>query len=570
MATLIINNEEVQLGNNKVVLSKSAYPLNDWNFRTVQFSERVNIPYVPFIEFKKYYDFKYKDNGQIVFNGTAMLMEKFNDMTMDVVLLDQSVKLFALMNNKLTVLELDSEDFIFNSSEYSNKKELNDSIWTWSADSTHENRILANNIQSGNLAFSRPYFSIKRLLEKIFDVDKWSYVLSENANLLDKLIISSNHKQFYFTSFEKIVSIDSNISGTYNIDISTPEFLKTDTLTGLYTLNLTYDSVLRIRGFIEVSNDCILQLNGLSSSSTDTLIETFILNKGRFYYDITSSEFATDDTTFNVTFNVLGNADVIFEDVYVYSLIEEQKFGNISLANFVDFKVKTYDNVPDISQKDLFKNCLTLIGGFLTTDNLRKQIKINSLNELFRLNSYDWSSKFVENSEKETSLTGYAKTNYLLFNNSDSKPFNQGRGVFEIVNETLNDSNEIYTSIFEASGEVEINSNLISDNVIYNDIERLNEFNALIGYYETITNYTIVKFDLLNWNNILTNYYDNFIRAIQKGSIIEANFILNKSDYFNFDFTKLVYINQLKATYYVLNIDSYIENEETKLILLKA
>ena len=570
MATLTINNENVQLGNNKIALSKSAYPLSDWNFRTVQFSERVNIPFVPFIDFKKYYDFKHKDNGQIVFTGTAMLMEKFNNMTMDVVLLDQSVKLFASMNNKLTSLELDSEDFIFNISEYASKKELNNSVWLWSADSTHENRILANNIQSGNLAFSRPYLSVKRLFEKMFDVDKWSYLLSDNANLLDKLIISSNHKQFYFTSFEKIISINSNVSGTYNIDISSSDFLKTDTVTATYTLNLTYDSMIRIRGFIEASNDCILQLNGLSSSSTDTLIETFVLNKGRFYYDVTSSEFATNDATFNVMFNVLGNASVTFDDVYIYTLIEEQKFGNISLANFVDFKVKTYDNVPDISQKELFKNCLTLTGGFLTTDNLRKQIKINSLNELFRLGSHDWSSKFVENSDKETSLSGYAKTNYFLFNNSDNKPFNQGRGDFNIINETLNDSKEIYTSTFEASGEVEINSNLISDNIIYSNLERLNEFNVFVGYYDAVTDYTIAKFDLLNWNNILTNYYDNYIKAIQKGSIIEANFILNKSDYFNFDFTKLVYISQLKATYYVLNIDSYIENEETKLILLKA
>ena len=59
------------------------------------------------------------------------------------------------------------------------------------------------------------------------------------------------------------------------------------------------------------------------------------------------------------------------------------------------------------------------------------------------------------------------------------------------------------------------------------------------------------------------------MKAIQKGEMIEAKFNLNKSDFFLFDFSKLVYIAQKKSIFYVLNIGNYIENELTDVTLLK-
>jgi hypothetical protein len=231
--------------------------------------------------------------------------------------------------------------------------------------------------------------------------------------------------------------------------------------------------------------------------------------------------------------------------------------------------VKTYDNLPDIVQKDLFKHCLVPVGGFFTSDNFRKLLTINSVMPLSKLGAIDWSSKFIEDSESEEPLEGYGKTTYYTYDNSDLKPSNLGRGSFNIVNETIPDATNIYESIFAASQEVVITNTMI-DNTIYDDTERINEINTLIGYYEVQGGYTVARFEQLNGNSVLSNYYTNFITAIQRGEIMEARFNLNKSDFFLFDFTKLVFLQQKKSVFYVLEIGNYSENELTDVTLLKT
>ena len=82
--------------------------------------------------------------------------------------------------------------------------------------------------------------------------------------------------------------------------------------------------------------------------------------------------------------------------------------------------------------------------------------------------------------------------------------------------------------------------------------------------------YTVARFENLNGNNVLSNFYTNFITAIQRGEITESKFNLNKSNYFLFDFTKLVYLQQKQSVFYVLNIGNYSDNELTDITLLKT
>lgn len=567
MATILIEGKEVN-ARSKVVLSKQVYPQSDWNSRTIQFSENVTIDYVPFIKFNKYYNFVYKDNSQILFNGFAILLERNKKETLSIQLLDKSKLLLDFMtDNKLTALDLDSQDFIFNTTSYNNLKQLNATIWLWSADNTHEKRTLANSILSGNLAYSRPYFSVKRLFELILNNLKWKYTLSDNALLFDKLILSSNHKDFYFTSYEKLFSFNQ-FANTYNFNFTNYDFIKTDSLSSNTVLSLNYDSQIRLRGNIYAEKDCVLNIVCVSSLSTDSITESYTINKGLNYYDLTSAILKTDDTTYNVSINIVANCNIETSDLLVYTKIKEEAFGDISLANFTDFKVKTYDNIIDLTQIQLFKQCLALVGGFFTTDNLRKKIKINSLNELFRLNSIDYSNKFVEQSENISSLDGYAKKNYFGYNTSDNK--NIANNYFSINNDILIETKDVFNCIFEASNEVVINSDTLLDNVIYSNLERLETYNILLAYYENINDYSVARFDKLTGANIFKTYYDNYIKAIQKGEVFDADFYLSKSDYYNFDFTKLIYIEQLQTTFYVLEINNYIENENTSLKLLKV
>ncbi len=574
MAQLIIQNEVVELGNNKLVFSKSGYSFEDWITKDIPYSERVTLPetsllnsifFRPFSpnitgqKFSKLYSYKYKDNGKIVSSGVAKLL-RFNDnKEYEVQLLDSSFELFENLKNNLNQLDFESSDFVFNTTNYNTLKLLNSSAWIWAASSMHEDKILSKNILSGNLAFSRPLFSVKRLIEKMFLVNGWSYDLGVNTDAFDTLIISAQNA-FVFTSYEKSFT---GAESAGNIDLSSPDFIKTDSLTGTDILNITYNTKLRFRGNADADNDFILQID-VTGSKPQT--QTFILNNGSHGYDLTTNEYTAGDA---ITISLIGTGNVTFTNFLIYTIIDENDFGTMSTATFTDFKVKTYDNLPDIIQKELFKNCLVKIGGFFNSDNFKKTITINTVLSLSKLGAKDWTDKFIEDNESVFPLENYGKINYFSYDNSDLKPSNLGRGTFDVDNETLEDIKTIYTSIFAASAEVEITDTMI-DNTVYDDTERINEINNLIAYYEVSGAYTVARFEDLNGNNVLSDYYSNFIAAIQRGEITDSKFNINKSDYFLFDFTKLVYLQQKRSTFYVLSVSNYSENELTNIILLKT
>ena len=566
MAQIEINNTEIELGTNRIVLNKESFSVENWESKKIDFSESLTVPRINFMKFNTLYDFKYKENGSIVFIGIAILLSETKTES-EIILLDNSISLFDSMNENLNKLELDSQDFVFNLTEYAAKKVLNSSIWLWSAANNHTEKILSKNILSNNLAFSRPFFSCKRLLELIFDVKKWTFETSLKSELLNKLIISSNHETFYFTSYEKTFNETIVNTGLSLIELDSYSFIKTDSIISTYTLSLNYKTNIRFRGYITSDSEQILQIVATSSAATNSETQNFTINKGRNYYDLTSNEFETIDSTYDLDFNFIGSGSLILEDFRIYTLINEIDFGTMSLANFTDYLVKTYDNIPNISQKDLFKNCLAQIAGVFKTDSLRKKIKINSLGELSKLSSLDWSNKFIENSEKKVSLDSFGKNNYFNYNNKENSSL--GRGLFTIENDTLINSKIVFSSIFGACSEVLINTNSISDFAVYNDTERINTFNCIISYYENVAAYSIARFNLLNGNNILIDYYKNITQAVQNGEILEVEIILNNSDFFNFDFTRTIYIKSLKATFYILKINNYIHNTQCELIMLR-
>jgi hypothetical protein len=574
MAVLTIDNYEIELGNSRLVFSKSGYSFEDWITKELPYSERITLPesgllnqifFRPYSseitgkKFSKFHTFKYKDNGKIVFSGVCKLLKFNSNRQYEIQLLDSSFELFENLKEKLNQLDLESYDFTFNSTAYNTLKVLNSGVWIWSASSTHQEKILSNNILSGNLAYSRPFFSAKRLIEKIFSINGWSYELGLNTSMFDKIIISAKDK-FYFTSFEK--SFTGTLTAS-SFNLTSPVFIKTDTLTGSTTLNLTYKSKIRLRGSANAENDMLITITGTGAKPQT---QTFVINKGLFDYDITSNDFEAGTA---VTISFTGTGSLVLENFLIYTIIDENNFGTMSSAIFTDFKVKTYDNLPNIVQKDLFKHCLVKIGGYFSTNNFNRKLTINSVKSLSKLSAIDWSLKFIEDSENTIPINGYGKINYFTYDNSKDNPETLGRGTFDIDDETLKESETIYKSIFAASAEVTITDKMI-DNFIYDNNERVNEINTLIGYYEEIGAYTVARFEDLNGNNLLSNYYSNFVKAIQRGEIIECKVNLNKSDFFLFDFTKLVYIKQKKSIYYVLNIGNYIENELTELRLLKS
>ena len=225
MVTLEINNVVVDLSENAIALTKKAYPDSDWLIRDIMFSERLRLPQTSELDklfyrlydlgietnkFGKYYDFKYKDGSTIIFAGKAKLLGFNSNREYELQLLDSNVGLFANMEDSIKRIDFESSDFVFNLTAYSNLKTLNSSVWIWAAANMHESRELVKNVLSGETAFSRPFFSIKRLLEGCFGANSWQYELSNNSLQFMHLIELVHYKKIFMLATKNMAPAQNN------------------------------------------------------------------------------------------------------------------------------------------------------------------------------------------------------------------------------------------------------------------------------------------------------------------------------------------------------------------------
>jgi len=581
MAKLYIENLEVELGDQRLVFNKKGEYANNWLAKNVTYSERIRLPesgtlnflfqrpQAPSIIADKFTSrsFKYIEAGTTMFSGDCHLLEFSEVSGYELQLVDKAMLLFKQLDNLLHDIDFEASDFIFNTVAYDNLKLLNSSVWLWAADSRHENKSYDNTVLSGNLAFSRPFFSVKRIVEEVLDSNKWSYSLSDASAFFDELIFS-HEGAFLFTSYEKTFNEVLVVNGLEQLNLLGYSFIKTDNIAGTNTLRLNFDSRIRLRGMIISDVDLEFDVIG-STNSGDELRQKFLISKGANNIDFTSEVYKTVNPAYNLTFQFIGTANVELKDFLMYTIIDENKFGDVDIAGFVDFKVKTYDNLPKLTQSQILKHCLVSVAGFFNTDKYRRKLNINSLLQVNKLGALDWSNKFIENTLVAKPVVNYGRKNYYNYKDSDVKADAVGRGEFFIESIDNKTIVSIYESVFEASPEAIINGITMLYNDTYNDTERINNFNSLLGYIVVDGTHTVARFDKLNGNRLLTNFFKNFISALKKGKLYDGRFLLNKTDFLSFDFTKPIYIKHLKSVFFVLDLGEYIEYRESTLILLK-
>lgn len=590
MTTLEIENIQIDLLNEPISLNKQAYAIENWAKQPLNFSDVVKLPETNIVrqifqrpgapeivadKYNKYYKFKYKDFSTILFSGNALLIS--SNQEVEIQLLDESMVFFDNLNKKLNKLDFESSDFVFSSVEYDLKKISNSSVWIWPAVAMHENRNVNNTILAGGavdakLKFSRPMFNSIRLFEQIALTNKWRFDYPVEIAAAEMLALSANHSKFYVTSYQKTLTQTINGSGSVTgLDINDFIYNVVAASTSLNINNIS--TKFRLRGSITATEDSTLIINGLSTpSGTDAQKQEFLISKGTFDYDITSNLFKTTENNNNIDFSIVSTGNVTFNNALLYSIIEEQDLGALSGNNLVGYRVKAFDNMPDLTQLALIKELFTMFGAYFNTENFKNTIKVDSYLRLNKNNSLDWSDKFIEDTEMISGKLGnFGQTNYYQYDNDDTIPEQTGRGQFLVNNGTLIDINTTYKSNFSASNDVEIDSLDMADFNIYDNDERINDLNPRILFYQLDTGrgITYATFRQLSGDNLLNNYHKNITDSLYNITVLEADFNLNRTDFFTFDFTKTVYIKKFKSTFLVLSINEYIEGKPSKVRLLK-
>lgn len=470
-------------------------------------------------------------DSYFLFNGAGFLSEAGN--TWRFQLADKSKVLFDDMKKKLNELDLESDDFVYGSSAYNELREKTESVWIWPIVQMHES-VIATDLQ-----YLRPHFRMWNLLQNIFD--SRGYSLDFDTDLIQGLGIQSNSKDFLFTSYQK------TLNGLSIGDLSSNDHSNLVTTT-FFTIDVgTNKTAFRLRG----------TANSIGESKITFNDDEIILSDGENVYDETTSELEGV-----VTIGLTGNVN--FVDTLLYTIIKESSFTDLAAFNPSGFLVKTYDNMINVSQIDLFKDALIYTNSIIVPDNLRAEINIKSLNRLNPQNKVDWSEKFIDKSDSvKSALGGLSQKNLLTYKNG------VGDFHFNTQIDHIKDEDDYIKLRYSGSPDKE-------DYAVYNvyETEVVDEVTNNVRADGSELRIVFVdgyngKFTPVNWTNIVQNYYSNYFESLRKPRQLTAKFNLKKLDVVGFDPLELVYLDQFNSNFIIESINNYIVGREVTVKLLK-
>lgn len=587
---LEIDGKEADLGNNIIAITRQSINLSNLSLRRIDITNRLQLPKSN--QNQEIFESadRIETNGDgmdkirtakiidqfFIFNGIGFLNEA--NSVYNFQLSESSKELFENLSEKINRLSFDQYDFTFNNTSYNNLKLITDNVWVWPIIAMHEDKTEdKTRFTSGDagLTYSRPCFYFNKVLTDAFEAQGWTIEL--DTDIIDNLCFSSNAERFYVTSYQKTLDETLILSGEENIDDLNINDFENNVTTASTTINIgTTPTTFRLRGNIESDTDTIIKFISTSSPSGKQQTKEFNVKSDQSYIDLKTSTFkpSSSDTSVSIQVTIEGTGNFTFNDTLLYSIIEEQDLGDISSNSLIGYRVKAFDNMPDKEQVDLFRDAIKITNSIIEPDSFNKIIRLRSLKNLSKLNSYDWSEKFDADDGSFTitnRLTGYAKTNYLIYDNDDTVQSDLGEETFLINNESLPDIADVIKLEWGASEEVEIEnqSKTIASFEIYDDTERINDINDRLIYIENQTTYTTGRFLQLDWRSLKVNYYQNWLDSFYRFRIIEGSADLNKLDVIGHDFLKLVYIDKFKSNFFVQIFDDFEPGKKTKVELFK-
>jgi len=575
MANLILNGIDADLGDNVLAITKQVYLLDNLADRNIGYSNMIELPntnknkrifespaivYSDSTGFDNIYTAVYVSDHS-VFSGFAYLIEANN--TFKIQLIDVASNLFDNLDIKLSELVSVSDDFIFNKTSYDNLKGSNATCWVWPLVSQHINRTTNNSVLNATKPeqYSRPFVNFREMVQRAFYSVGWDYTNFEIPNLC----LSANHTDFKFTSYQKNVTFGAVGSGTGKITLSPPDFAINASIDGFGYLEHESGAEFRLKGTITSSGTTII-----SMKIPDVFTKNFTYLPGTNEIDIYTEPAGEPGSVNLLTIDVVYTDDVQISGILYNLYSEKDKALNVNPWN--GYKVKAFDNMPDVSALSLFKTWLQLYAYYFISDPLTQTLKLIAPNDFSLFRVVDWSDRFIQGSEVVSATFGsYGKHNTMGYTNDETVPAEAGSYVFHVLGANRQAENDALILPYSASLDFELDGHKCAYMACYNNTERIdNKMNIrLLEYYTPIgQTFTAAYFAPLEFN-VLANNYDKIILALYRPRVVECDFALKAGDVSAFDFTKPIYIADLHSHFLVLKISEFQKNNKTKVTLLK-
>lgn len=492
-------------------------------------------------------------------------LDRSNKDSLNFQIVDASKDFFKSLDIKLNQISWDDKDTELTTASIDalDSHDINN-LWYWGKACYHAQALQINTDQTtGNdrCKYSRPAFNVNSLINRA--VAALGYTFTEPS---EKLAISSNHEKFYFTSYQKTINQTYNVVGSasitgldaYDFKMAVVDVTNT-TVKGLKKF------FVRVRGHIVASENMQLKIHAVDATGNKVIDNVFDLPTDGFV-DFTTTEIYDGPTGMTVSATLIGTGDVEFINVLTYSALDEKNI-DLSTNPFLTAKIKAYEMMPDITYLDLVKLVCVVYNKYPVVDTYYKTMRFESMTNLSKINSKDWSGKFIIGSENVTSnYKRLGQKNWLKYENDSTVAFNSGWDSFQTDNESLQAESDYITLQFGASKDVVINNNIISHVSVYNDTTRIPDQTINKRLFEI--NSDKLQFINLNWENLSKNYYANYFNSLYRIRAIDCLMNLNKLDVLSWNEKQLVYVDYFKTIFQVLEISNFIPGKLTRVKLL--
>lgn len=274
---------------------------------------------------------------------------------------------------------------------------------------------------------------------------------------------------------------------------------------------------------------------------------------------------------------IKASADVSFNPI-----VEDVIYGS---------DVQLSATLPDISQKNFFKDFLQQFGLIVIPDNYDKSLLLINLEEVYNNKpiAEDITDKLYNSVDDVTySLDNYGVNNIAKYKEDDAVDTALGRGVMVLDNQTLDNEVTIIESVFAASttvnkmGGVEVTEiKKIEDILVSSEFKiktqpriLLNEYlNGSFIFFDGVTfrerfKVSLPKFRGLSYDLLLQENYEELTRMLYRPFVVSKPILLTEIDIANIDWRIPVY-DKKTASYYYKNLITYQQGAVSTINLIK-
>jgi len=253
---------------------------------------------------------------------------------------------------------------------------------------------------------------------------------------------------------------------------------------------------------------------------------------------------------------------------------------------FVDFKVS-----------DFVKEICIRFGLTIFKDKYTDKVTFLTLSELLQNTTFtNWSDKFNKKLSEKYTFGNYAKRNTMLYKYNDEEG-KYNNGFIGIDNENLAEEIPLLQSKIY-SPEKEKNLSFLSGSNIYKIWDKEIKDDESVDYKGLDGRFYFLRAELVNssitigsnilsgtdtnafyyresyyrlpFQNIIDDFYNPISALFNKAKLLNVEMWLKPVDIYNFDFSKLVYIDKLASFYLVNKINNFVENKPTKVELIEV